>query len=392
MRALRVQYFLAFAVMGSVVPYLAVYLRERGLSQAQVGWVSAMTGISVLLSPVVMTLAADMRIANRRLLMGIFVACGLSYAAMANFTTFWGLAAAFALASLALAPIQNLQDGLNFAEQDRRLRMGRPRVPFHRVRVFGTVGFIVPSLLLYFLLAAGMPTRTAIWTAVGVCTLGAVNTLLLPGRADAAAPTDKAGLPTLAALRALAEPHLLVFCVSMWLCQMGTAVFYAFYPIYLTEVIGVQTQWVGLIACIGVVIEIGCMLAFGWVLRKMGLRGLMAWGMAAIVVRMSLLWLFPNIWIAVGTQIFHGLMVLVLYVTPPIYLNRRAEPAYRNSIQGLYAMLVFGTGRLIGNGVGGYVAEVSVPLVFAFGAGLCALGAALVVFAFKDHAQHDVEP
>ncbi|MEM6856135.1 MAG: hypothetical protein AAF593_17155, partial [Planctomycetota bacterium] len=67
-----------------------------------------------------------------------------------------------------------------------------------------------------------------------------------------------------------------------------------------------------------------------------------------------------------------------------IYLDGRAEPAYRHSIQGLYAVAVYGTGRIVGNLLGGWVAESSLTAVFWWGAGLSVAAAGLFGFAFAD--------
>ena len=72
MRGLRAQYFLAFAVLGSVLPYLSVFLSAQGLSDAQVGDVTSVTGLAIMLGPVTMTLLADLRVESRWLLTAAF--------------------------------------------------------------------------------------------------------------------------------------------------------------------------------------------------------------------------------------------------------------------------------------------------------------------------------
>jgi PPP family 3-phenylpropionic acid transporter len=78
------------------------------------------------------------------------------------------------------------------------------------------------------------------------------------------------------------------------------------------------------------------------------------------------------------------MMVLVLHVAPPIYLNARAGETFRSSIQGLYAMAVAGGARIVGSVVTGRVAEHSLALTFAGCAGLCVIAAGLFYFAFRE--------
>jgi len=357
-RSIKTQYFLTFAIMGSVLPYLPVYLAEqRGLSSTQVGYVLSLGGLAVFLTPILTTLLADLRFENRTLLAWVFAATTGSLAWLLACKGFWMLLLVHGLFSLAFIPALSLQDGLVFSERSRRLKAGLPATPYHLIRVYGTVGFIVPSMVLYGMMAMGASIGTSLACGAIAGVLALMNTAMLPrtrGAVAAASPSAEIpdphpptgrdrSTPTAQAARLMLQPDVLLFCIASWLVQLSAGAFYAFYPIYLDQDIGVGTQWLGPISSVGVSLEIFYMLAFGWLLKRLGLKWLMVIGTASIALRMGLLAMFPDLGIAVGTQVFHGLMVLVIHVAPPVYLNHRAGPAFRNSIQGLYAMLVFGS-------------------------------------------------
>ncbi len=192
-------------------------------------------------------------------------------------------------------------------------------------------------------------------------------------------------LPTLAAVRALGSPGVRVFCLATFLLQLSAAAYYGFYPVYLTQSVGIEAQWIGLISNLGVLVEVGFMLGCGWLLRKVGMRWLLVLGAGAMAARFVLLGLSPTVVVAVGTQLLHGMTVLVIHVAPPIFLDRRAETGYRNSIQGLYAMAVYGVGRILGNLLAGWVGDAaSLETVFLYAAGLCVAAAVLFVVAFAE--------
>ncbi|MCC6679388.1 MAG: MFS transporter [Phycisphaeraceae bacterium] len=392
MKSLRAQYFFSYAVMGAFIPYLAVFLRQRELSDQQSGWVQSAWGLAVLLSPVLMTLAADLHVPNRRLLRLAFVGCGVAMGVMAALTHFWPLLIAYTVAALALTPALSLQDGLNFAEQDRRSANGMATVPYHRVRIYGTLGYIVPSLLLYVLLGQGVPIMVIMLAAAVLCAAGAFNTFFLPHPPghEQRLQKSKLNLPTLAALKTMLQPQLLIFCLAMWLCQAAVAGYYSFYPLYLTESVGIDQRWLGLISSIGVMMEIPLVLGFGWLLARMSLRWLLTACLLATALRLGLLSQFDNMWAAIGTQLLHGPLVLVVHVAPPVYLNRCAQPGYRNSIQGLYAVLIMGTGRLVGNAAAGYAAHQSLGLLFGLECGLLVLAAAMI--GLRGRGWHEVKP
>jgi len=395
--------------MGSVLPYLPVYLSERGLSDIQVGYVLSLGGLAVFLTPVLTTLLADLHFENRTLLAWVFAATSGALAWLLACKGFWMLLAVHGLFSLAYIPALSLQDGLVFTERSRLLKAGLPATPYHRVRVYGTVGFIVPSIVLYVLMAMGASIGTSLICGAVAGVLALMNTAMLPktrgavGGANPSAevpdpqpPTGRdRSTPTMQAARLMLQPDVLLFCIASWLVQLSAGAFYAFYPIYLTDDIGVTKQWLGPISSVGVSLEILYMLGFGWLLKRLGLKWMMVLGTATIALRMGSLAMFPNLGIAVGTQVIHGLMVLVIHVAPPVYLNHRAGPAFRNSIQGLYAMLVFGTGRIVGCILAGQIAERSQSgtlTVFGWSAAAAGLSALLFTVAFKDRGHTPVDP
>ncbi len=417
MRSIKTQYFLGYAVIGSIAPYAPVYLEGRGLDDAQIGWVMSLGGLSVLLMPVMMGLLADLKLENRVLLRGIFTGVAVALGLLLASQGFWWLLPAFLLYALSSSPMMSLTDGLLFSVRGLREAEGKPTPPYHRIRVYGTLGFIAPSIVLYVLMAYyKAPVSVSLACGIVVALMAVGNTLLLPrtrgvvgvvtagpeipgtpGEPGEPDPPEARGkpLPTMQALRCLMQPDVALFCVAMWLAWIATSTYYTFYPLYLTREIGVGDEWLGLISSLGVVPEIGYILAFGWLLKWLGVRWLVTLGLAAVFARVSLLYAVPTLWVALGTQLIHGMTVLALFVVPPLYLNHRAEPAFRNSIQGLFAMLVFGTGRIMGNVVSGQIAnyyEGDTITAFGFAAGSAGLSMLMFGLLFRDRSTTQIKP
>jgi len=438
MRSIQRQFVLSFAVMGAVLAYLPVFLRSRLSDNTQVGLVLSTTGVAIILTPVVMTALADTRFQSRTLIAGCFgltaVGCGL-------------LLAGYSLAALLLIhllfcfafwPQPAMQDGLLFAENRQRERGGKSAVAYHRVRVFGTVGFTLPLVGLYLLLDAGYAVDIVLVVGAGLAVLGFANAWTLPhipfaeSRGKQAGPSPQpppsgqgggAGVaegqaasqaeppasvgrrledapalphPTRAAAGVLFRGPALVFCVAMFLAHLSNAAFYSYYPIYLEDPVGFDAKWIGPISMIGVVIELPVMLAVGWMTRKLGLKGLVLLGLAMMAVRLALLGLLPTPTVAVGTQLLHGMTVVAMYVIAPIYLNTLVDDAeantggggdrFRNSMQGLFAMAVFGPARVLGPIAAGALADVSMLTMFNASAGLTLVAMAMLVVGFRVRA------
>ncbi|MDF2439860.1 MAG: transporter, family, 3-phenylpropionic acid transporter [Abditibacteriota bacterium] len=403
---IKLQYFIAYAVMGSLAPFLSLFLKQvQGLQEAQVGYAMGASNVAVVLMPVLVTSLADMRQDSRRLLAIIFGISGLALTGLFFVRGFWPTVILLCLHSLSYVAMTPLQDGLNFAVQQQRTAAGQSSIPFHQIRVWGTVGFIVPSLLLFAFLADGAHLNAILIAASTFCLLGLLNSFRLPdsraqlpGLTIEAPATEipnpeapdtevatpaKQQLPVVAAWRVLRRPPVMVFCLSLMLTHLTSATYYAFYPLYLTETIGIPQQWVGLIFNFGVLFEIGFMLAFGWLLERLGFRKFMALGILCLVLRLSALALFPSPVVAIGSQVVHGMIVVALQVAPALYLNRQAGDAYRTTMQGMLTMLT-GASRVAGSVLAGRVAENSLQQAFGFSAALSLVAALFFLVAFRD--------
>lgn len=388
MRAIKRQFLLLYAATGAAMPYLPVFLEQRLADRAQVGDVLAITGLAIIITPVIVGFLADALVSGRMLIAALSGATAVTAAALTGAHGFWPIAVAYALFSLVFWPQSSLADGYLFSVRQQRMAAGLPDVAYHRVRVYGTVGFIVPGIGLYALMARGATADVALLIASVVALLGLLNALTLP-RVDVTARSTRdehTGTPTLAAARVLFRGPALVLCVSMFLAQLAAAVYYGFYPIYLTAEIGFASEWVGLIFILGVVPELGVMFAVGALVRALGIRGALVLGLACSALRFVIMALLPTPFWAVATQALHGPMVITMHVLPPMYLDGLARDAYRTSMQGLYTMAVIGVARLVGNQMAGRVADISLLWLFGVTAGVLALAAVLVLLAFREPA------
>jgi PPP family 3-phenylpropionic acid transporter len=377
------QYLLAFGLFGTFQPYLPVLLRERGLSQSQVGYVIGLAHVGLLVTPVLLTLLADLHWAARRLLAMCFIAGAGMLLLLIGAEGFWPLLLSYLAFALALAPMVPLQDGLNFAVMAERERSGAGVIPFHRIRVWGTVGYILPGLMLFWPLRGDWPTVTAMWLAVGIAGLGLVNTFALPHPKKDVEGLAERRKPTLSALRVMGRRRLLLFCLALAVSNISVAAYYGFYPQHLTERVGLDDSWLSITTLIAVGLEIFLMLGFGRVRRWIGLRGIVVLGAAALALRLLLLGLTDDPIVAIATQVLHAPMVMLIHVAPPVFLNEHAEDHFRSSLQGLFAMVTMGVARMAGTFMAGHLADVSLSLMFYVGSGLGAVAIVLLLLAFR---------
>lgn len=406
MGAIKAQYFLSYAVMGSLVPLLAVYLKfEKGFSAFDVGLSGALMSVAMVISPALITLLADKKIDTRRILAVAFMATALVLTAIYFSTAVWMTLALFLFYGMGFVAMLPLQDGFYFSYAEQCRLEARQVSSYPLVRVWGTTGFIVPSLLLFVLIEFfDCASSTIVPCAVMFCLLSMINSFRLPeikkleelsgtdelggeGEVGELAAGKKKGLPTVAALKVLISPEARFLSLGLILAFTASTAYYGYISLYYSEVIGIKASHIGLYLSIGVVLEIGFTVMMPTLQKWIRLKGILMAGLFFMGLRMLLLAAFPHIWMVVFTQLGHGIEALALYVVPVMFFNRLAGNEFRNSIQGVYTMMVGGCSRVLGGLAAGVVAGTSLTYLFYY-AGFLSLAALLVIaFFFKGIAR-----
>jgi MFS family permease len=106
---------------------------------------------------------------------------------------------------------------------------------------------------------------------------------------------------------------------------------------------------------IGQISEVLFMLLVPVFLIRFGVKWMLLAGMAAWALRYLVFANFPETvaLLLIGIAL-HGICYDFFFVTGQLYVDRKAAPAIRASAQGLFALLTYGAGMLIGNYVLGW--------------------------------------
>jgi PPP family 3-phenylpropionic acid transporter len=383
----RQQYFLVYGVEGSLGPFLSVVLASHlGLSPDDIGTVVAVGGLAILVTPLLLGALADTGLRETRLLGGILVVAAAALLLMMAITGFWPTLLLYALFSLAYEPAKSLQDGLFFAA--RRTDADLARASFNQIRVWGTIGFLVPGIVLWASLGRGAGIGVVLVVAAVMAAISAINTLRLPQPPAAASSARLAairglGVSLSAATAVVRGARVAVFATPMLLVQVAMSVYYLFYPLYVNTTVGIDARWLGLIANLGVGLEVVYMALYGWLLARLGWRRFMVGAAMAQGVRLLALALWPTVFAALATQTVHGFVVIATLVAGRVFFDGEADDRIRHAMQGLYTLLVIGGGRFVGSFLGGLVGAYDLQLLFRLAAILCLVATGLLAWTFR---------
>ncbi|MDQ8181612.1 MFS transporter [Pelagicoccus sp. SDUM812005] len=380
---LRFQFFLVYGSAATLGPYIALFLRDRGFGEERIGYIIGFSGWAIMLSPVVVSGLADLRASPKRLLSGLSVLATLAIGGLLVSEQFGPILGCFFLFTLSYAAMTPLLDGIFFQTRKLRPRVGGEGLHYADFRIWGTYGYIALLLMLFFPIRQSGAVETALWAGL-ICYLliGVGAWFMLEGKRREQWK-GAAVLPSKSAFKALLSRRSIAFTGAMFLLICVSAGFHTIYPVYLVEELELPRHWVGIVIILGTVVEIVWILGLKPLERRWGLRSVMLGAVTLTGLRFALLFVFPTLEVAIATELLHGAMICGMFVIPPSVLDDMADDGNRNSIQGVFTMLVVGGGRFVGTVLTGHVAAWDHRAVYCLFFLIAALSFGLLWLGFR---------
>jgi nucleoside transporter len=344
-----------FVTLGS---YLAANLHASG-AQSALAYSTQSWG--AIIAPIFAGLIAD-RYLNAERLLGIVHLIGgvLLYrlAGADDFRSFYPLLFGYMILYM---PTLALVNAVAFRQ------MVDPSRHFSRIRVWGTLGWIVAGLVISYVfgwdsttgLAAGQLRKTFYMCSIASFVLGSYS-FTLPATPPQAMPDARVSfvkLLSLDALGLLRVPNFLVFFAASVLICIPLAFYYQHANQFLTEIhtanaTGKQT--------LGQVSEVGFMLLMPFCLVRLGVKVTLLVGMGAWALR-YVLFAFGDahelLWMLLIGIALHGVCYDFFFVSGQIFTDAKAGTHYKSAAQGLITMATYGVGMLIGFSLAGMVSD-----------------------------------
>ena len=335
--ALRLSLFYAafFLSNGVLVPFWPVWLASRGLSPAELGVLFAIgQWVGIAATPVIGTVADHS--GNPRRVMLILAAV-----AMAGFLLCFpaqGFAALVALNALLAASLGTLipvGDSLAISATQQG------RADYGRVRMWGTITFIVATLLGGRILSGRAPD-VVLDLVVPLTALNVGGCLLLPRGATHFA----SGITRSSAWRLMRTRRYVVFLAAMTLISASHIVYYAFGSLR-WQAQGFSNTTIGWLWAEGAAAEAVFLFWGARVVARYGPARLMALGAASGAVRWIVLGLTGDLRLLVLAQLLHAGTVGAVMLGSMHYLGRSIPPAQAATGQAITNAVVAAIGASV---------------------------------------------
>ncbi|WP_414828815.1 nucleoside permease [Alteromonas sp. H39] len=391
---LSIMMFLQFFIWGGWFVTLGTYLANTlSASGGQVGMAFSTQSWGAIIAPFIIGLIAD-RYFNAERILGVLHLIGAALMYMMfqaqDFSQFYPFVLGYMIAYM---PTLALVNSVSFGQ------MQDPSKEFGKIRVWGTIGWIVAGLVISYAfswdssaaIADGMLRNTFMLCAVASLALG-IFSFTLPatppkGAGEKTGLNDVLGIDALAMLK---DRNFLVFFLSSVLICIPLAFYYQNANPFLTE-IGVENATGKM--TLGQVSEVLFMLLLPVFLNRFGIKLTLLIGMAAWVLR-YVLFAYGNAdegiaLLLIGIAL-HGICYDFFFVSGQIYTDAKASPKIKSAAQGLITLATYGVGMLIGFWVAGQITDAyaletghSWADIWVFPAGFAAVVLVLFLLLFK---------
>ena len=333
---------LQYLIPGAYLVTLGTYLLSSlHFSGSEVGLVFSTFAVGAVVSPLISGVVADRYMDLEKLLAVCYLAGGALLWWCSTIEAFAPFFALMLLFEIVMAPTFGLSSSLVFhhtrdAQKD-----------FPRIRVWGTIGWIVAGLLV-----GSLGIESTVWPlriAGTASMLTGLYSLTLPttpppGKSESFTWRTAMGID---ALKMLRQRNLAIVVGALLMLTLATAFYHSFTNPFLNEV--GMTNAAGKMT-LGQVTEIFIMLLLPWLLMRFRIRyvilaGILIWalryGLFALAAYEGIFWL-----LYLGIAL-HGAAYAFTALTAQIYIDRQAPRELRSSAQGLITIITMLAGAIV---------------------------------------------
>lgn len=348
--------FLQHLVLGAFLPIFSHYLKNTlQFPSSHIGLLMGLPAASALVAPAFAGQIADRFLSAERMLALCHFLSGFVMLALSYQTRFEPFLVLYLAWSLLYVPTSALSNTVAFHH------VPRPREDFPRVRVWGTVGWVVVAWMFSLIwlrgpAAAADPARLADafrLSAVASWVLG-LYSLTLP-RPDHAGPPPP--FAPWKAIRLFLKPSLLVLCLATFFNSIVHQFYYFGMGPYLSHA-GFSDSALMPVMSVGQMSEVAVMGAMAFFSARMGMKWLLVSGIVIQAFRYALFAFVPtapSILLGIST---HGFCYTFFFITAYVYVDLQSGASERARAQQLYNIVVSGLGNLAGFVAAGRVAQV----------------------------------
>ncbi len=361
--------------MGIFLPYFNLYCYYIGFDGFQIGVLSALRSAVMVLLPLIWGALAD-RFQKRR---PIYILCSFASAGMwvlylftADFLLILFITIGY---TIFYAPLIAFLEALTVDV------LGQARKSYGRVRVWGSIAFIVSVLVM---------GRVLDFYSINIILVLIFAGLILQALISIKVPDIKSAPKDILSSQRhfLSNPKIIIFLVSAFFMLVSHGSYYAFFSIHL-ERLGYEKTVIGLSWACASIAEIIVMLKSDSILERFSLEKVLLFSFITAALRWLILFLTPSFYIIFASQFLHAITYGAFHIASILYIDSLTPDTSKTLGQALNNALTYGLGLMVGFFVSGVLYERVGAFNMFLVSSLIALAAFAIFAGFNVVAQHE---
>lgn len=369
---LSIFYFVYFALLGVMAPYLGLYLEGQGFDLFEIALLSSLLMLTKIIAPVLWGVLAD-RKQNRVVLVRLgAIMTMLFYLCFFFAEQFWQYAVIIVLFSFFWNAI------LPQFEVITLFSLGRQKDRYSRIRLWGSVGFIVSVV------AMGWIFDLFGIYLFPISLLVIILSIFLASLFQFSEPkmTQKTSANAPSLFLQLKRRDTQLFFLACFFLQASHGAYYTYFSIFL-ESIGYGKTQIGWLWALGVLAEVVLFIVMHHWFSRHSIKMIMLISLGLTSIRWGLTACFADIfWVLIVTQCLHALSFGSMHAAAIKFVHLNFDGRTQGRAQALYSSLSFGLGGAVGAFLSGLIViETSYQTTFVASA-VMALFAMFLVLPF----------
>ena len=359
------QYFLYFAVMGVFLPYFNLYCYHLKFSGFQIGVLSAIRSIALVLFPLVWGGLAD-RFHIRR---PIYILCSFISTGIWAFylytTNFWTMLFITVFYGIFYSPI------ISFLEAFTMDVLGTEKKSYGRIRGWGTIAFIMTVLLL-----GKVIDIYSIEIIIILIFFGSLAQALISIKIPDIQIKKQTSFSSNA--KVLLKRRVIVFLFCAFLMLVSHGAYYGFYSIHL-ENLGYGKTFIGISWALASIAEIIVMIKSDVIFKHFSIDNILFFSFMVAVLRWLGLFFATSPAFILSLQILHAVTYGTFHVSSILYIDSITPNEAKTLGQAVNNAVTYGLGLMVGFFINGYLFETLGTFTLFMISSFIALGGGLLL-------------
>lgn len=338
-------YYCAF--IGVIFPFLSLYYKQIGLNMGQIGLLTALPGLTIIIAQQMWGYYADEVFGAKKLLIMTNTIAVAFFFIIGMTKTFYILVIFVFIFYFFNSPMLQLLNSLLLKQKD-----GARKYSF--IRSFGSFAFVITNVLMGYI-----TTKTK---SVWIIFPAAIIIIFLFNRSLRKVPDipkKKSRPEKFIDIQKyfLRNKKVIYLLMMIFFAQSAYSASYMFLSFYIKELKGTNSD-VAWCYSLAALIEIPFFMIMGRLSHKYGNLFLIKIALLLQIIRWFGVYCSSSIFHIYLTQLLHPITFSFFYVGTIVYINKIAGEKHHSSAQTLHGLIYSGLSQFLGNLLGGQIVQI----------------------------------